>query len=350
MLEGQAERAQGLAAASSYELQWMRRFELRMGRLGSLGATDDAGTLWLMTYAGPGKPDEFLTRIEPDGTLSGRFDPIVPLGLDQWIDYLSIATSGDAVGLLANLVSGGREQISEGAFFIPVGRDGLGTPKRVAGRGPQFTNLIGNRNGQFIAPGDQEPLTILKLDANGSLVWRRSFTRNLVLPHAAVGTSGKIFVLSQGSSYIAIQVLDEAGRVIRSRRMYAKQGIAVADRDGDFSILFSKGVGGKGNRVYLTSFDQMLRQKLREVATPLVGKGGRTYQLIWTPLGHLMVGEGPEPDHQIMAEFDKSGRLIWQTDIPGPFAPLLIPFSTGFYVVADNTRGRDLTVEKYRFQ
>jgi hypothetical protein len=339
------EKVEGVAGASSYRLEWKRHFEFQSG-LVPVGTADDAGTLWLITHAGPGKPEEFLIRIEPEGRLSGKFDPKLPLKPIEWVSYLSPATSGQRVGLLASIASGGQRQTFEGAFFLPMGADGLGTARRIAGPGPQFPKLVGNGTGQFIAAGDQEPLTLLKLDANGALLWRRSFSRNLVLPDVAVGPNGNTFVLSDGAGYILIQVLDEMGRLLRSKRITAKQGTVATDANSGCSILFSKGVGGKENRVYLSTLDQTMHQS-DEVETPLRGRGGRTYQLISTPRGHLAVGEGPEQQQQILAEFDGSGRLIWQHAISGIFTPLMVPFKAGFYVVRDVSEGKGMDVEKY---
>jgi hypothetical protein len=340
-LDGQ--QADGTASASSYKLEWTRHFQFQSG-LAPVGTADEAGTLWLITHAGPGKPEESLTKIGPDGRLSGKYDPIVPLKPIEWVGYWSVAASGHSVGLLASLVSGGRDETFEGAFFAPVAPDGLGAPKRVADRGPQFPTLIGDGAGQFIAAGDQEPLTLLKLDASGTLQWRRSFSRNLVLPTVAVGTNGNTFVLSQGGRYILLQVLDQTGRVLRSKRIAAKQGTVAVDAGLGCSVLLSKGYGGGENRVYLLSFDQMMHQS-NEVETPLRGWGGRTYQLISTPRGHLTIGEGPNQQQQLIAEFDKAGKLIWQQAISADFTPLLVPFKTGFYVVSDE--GNGMSIEKY---
>jgi hypothetical protein len=265
----------------------------------------------------------------------------------EWIGYLSPAASGRSVGLLASLVSGGQRQTFEGAFFVPVSPDGLGAPKRVAGRGPQFPALVGAGSDQFIAAGDQEPLTLLKLGATGALLWSRSFSRRLVLPTVAVGENGNIFVLSQGGLYILLQMLDPSGRVLGSRRLSARQGTVAADTGKGCSILFSKGVGGKDNRVYLATLDQTLRQ-VSEVETPLRGWTGRTYQLVSTPTGHLAIGEGPEQRQQIIADFDGSGRLRWQHAISAWFTPRLVPFQSGFYIVRDLLlEGRGMDVEKY---
>jgi len=313
-----------------------------------VGAADDSATLWLMARAGPGKRQDLLLKIDADGELVGRYEPSVPLRPSEFIAYLSPAASGDSIGLLASLASGGRDQTFEGAFFLAVGASGLGVPKRVAGRGPQFPTLIGAGHGQFIAAGDQEPLTLMTLDATGRVVWKRSFSRRLVLPTVDVNANGKAFVLSQGGRYVQLHVLDPAGKVLRSKQVAAKQGTITADPGGGCSVLLSKGSGGLENRVDLLTLDQDLHQ-IHKVETPLRGVGGRTYQLVSTPTGHLVIGEGPKQGQNAIADFDGSGNLRWQQVIPGGTVPLLLPFPSGVYVVHDSFRsGTD--IEKYLYR
>jgi hypothetical protein len=333
--------------AIPYKLEWRRHFQSQAG-MSPAGAADDGGTLWLITHAGPGKPEKYVTRIDPEGNLTGTYDPHVPLRLTEWVSYLSPAASGRSSGLLASLTSGGHEQTFEGAFFLPLGPDGPGAPRRVAGPGPQFPNLIGAGSDEFIAAGDQEPLTLLKLDSKGDVLWRRSFSRRLALPTVAVGADRKILVGSQGGSYLQLQLLDESGRALVSKQIAARQGTVVADPGGGWTLLLSKGIGGKDNRVYLTVLDPMLR-RVSQVETPLRGRGGRTYQMISTPHGHLIIGESPDERTQIIAEFDRSERLVWRQEILADFTPLLVPLRTGFYVVRDISEGEGMDVEKYSY-
>jgi hypothetical protein len=130
--------------------------------------------------------------------------------------------------------------------------------------------------------------------------------------------------------------------------------MVVADPLGGCSLLFSTRFGGKDNNVYLMTLDQDLNQ-LSRVETPLIGWGGRTYQLISTPHGHLVIGEGPEPNPQreapkhTIAEFDRSGALIWRQSITALPTPLLAPFRSGFYLVRELFEGKGIDVEKYAY-
>jgi hypothetical protein len=341
-------------SAGSYTLEWRRHYQRQVG-LAPNGIADDSGTLWLITHAGPGEPGESLTRINSDGQLIGAYQPILSLSPSERVASLAPAASDRGVGLLASIASGGRDQTFEGAFFVPVGSDGLGNPVRISGRGPQIPTMIGAGGGEFLAAGDQEPLTLIKLDSTGKLLWRRAFSPRLVLPSVSIGSSGSIFVLSQGDAYILLQMLDSSGRVLRSKRISAKQGTVVADPVGGCSLLFSTLFGGSNkNKVYLMTLDRDLHE-LSNVQTPLVGFGGRTYQLISSPRGHLIAGEGPEPNPQkvvpkkILAEFDKSGTLIWQQSTSSLETPLLAPFRSGFYLVRELFEGKGMDVEKYAY-
>jgi hypothetical protein len=271
--ESSAQAEQIVASSGSYTLQWRHHYERQMGLVLD-GVSDDNGTLWLMTHSGPGKPEKFLTKINPDGQLLDNYKLTVPLGPFEWVASWAPATSKNNVGLLASLVSGGRDQIFEGAFYVPVGSDGPGDPVRVSGRGPQFPTMIGADTADFIAAGDQEPLTLMKLDVSGKILWRRAFSPKLVLPTLSIGTSGSIFVLSQAGAYILLQMLDPQGHILKSKRISAKQGTVVADSDGGCSLLFStRFAGSNDNKVYLMTLDKEMRE-LKRVETPLVAWGG----------------------------------------------------------------------------
>ena len=220
----QLKRSEG---AIPHKLEWRRRFQSQAVLL-PVGAADESGALWLITHAGLGKPKEYVTRIDPEGNVTGNYEPQVPLNVAEWVSDLSPATSGHRAGLLASLASGGQQQTFEGAFFLPLGPNGVGAPRRVAGRGPQFPTLVGAGDGEFIAAGDQEPLTLLKLDSEGTVIWRRSFSRKLVLPAIAVSADRKILVVSQGGRYLQLQLLDAAGHLLVSKQIAAEQGLTAA--------------------------------------------------------------------------------------------------------------------------
>ena len=79
----QVERGEG---ATPHRLEWRRHFQSQSG-LSPVGVADDGGTLWLITHAGPGKPKEYVTRIDPEGNVTGNYDPQVPLNLAEWVSY-----------------------------------------------------------------------------------------------------------------------------------------------------------------------------------------------------------------------------------------------------------------------
>jgi outer membrane protein assembly factor BamB len=278
----------------------------------------------------------------------------VPLSPIEYIDDLTPAVSGPSVGLLANVISGGRDQTHEAAFFLPVGSDGLGKPARISRGGPQFQTMIGIGRGEFIVAGDQEPLTLLKLDSTGRVLWRRSFSSKLVLPTVSAGSSGTIFLVSKNGSYNLLQVFDPAGRVVGSTRVAAEWADVAADAGGGCSVLFSNEWKGKDRTVYLLTFDRSLRRVL-QVATPLRGQGGRTYHLVTTPRGHLVIGEGavltpPSKDQRnIVAEFDSTGALLWQQEIAA-LSATIAPFASGFYAVRKLFLHKGIDVEKYAYK
>jgi hypothetical protein len=119
-------------------------------------------------------------------------------------------------------------------------------------------------------------------------------------------------------------------------------------------LLFSTRYGGEDNTVFLLTLDQTLHQ-LSQVETPLVGRSGRNYQLISSPHGHLVIGESPDPKPRQLvfnrtnrlAEFDRSGSLLWQQSISALVPPLLVPFRSGFYLVRELFDVKGMDIEKY---
>ncbi len=314
------------------------------------GTADSNGALWLITYAGPGKLENALTQISPAGDLIDNYRPTMPLKPGEWVSNLTPAANRQGVGLLASIASGGKDLTFEGAFFLPIEATGLGAAVRVSGPGPQFPDMIGFGISEFIAAGDQAPLTLLKLSSQGSVLWRRSFSRRLVLPTVSASESGNLFVLSQAGDHLDLRVLDSIGRLLLSKSIAAKQGVVEANAGGGCTILCSIGNAGRNNKVFLLTLDRQLRT-VHRVETTLVGWGGRTYRMIATPHGELIAGEGPEPNYRnprtVLAEFDRSGRRIWQQTIATQWTPLLAAFPSGFYIVRESFPGEGMDVEKY---
>lgn len=193
----------------------------------------------------------------------------------------------------------------------------------------------------------------MKLDRGGRVLWRRSFSRRLVLPTVSVANSGAIFILSQAKHDLVLQVLDSGGRLIRSRRIAALQGTVLANSDGGCTILCSRKSHGEDNVVSLIRLDVGLRQ-IAEARTPLVGRGGRDYALYKSPRGFLAAGacrayinHGSDLPYAV-AEFNNSGELLWQRRLSSRHTPLLIPFGAGFYLAKEaDTYGEGTDVEKF---
>jgi hypothetical protein len=339
--------------AGSYHMQWRRHFQIQTG-LVPAGAADDIGNLWLITHAGPGKPHPFVTKINPNGLVADKLDPVLPLTAAQRIASLTLGVSGNKLGLLASVVSGGREQNLEGAYFVPIVEGAFGRPIFIKQFGAEYPVLIGVEECQFLAASDQSPIALVKLDVSGNEIWRRALSRQLALPTVSLGSAGSSFVLSQGKNFLSLQKIEASGRTSKTQRISSRSGFVVADRDGGCSVLFSPGYDGKTNEVSLATFDENLHQMIR-VRTPLIGWGGRTYQIIVSMRGHVIIGEGPTPNPQkvaptnIIAEMDKEGKLLWQQNIESIVPPLLVPFQSGFYLVRERFEGEGFDVEKYAF-
>jgi hypothetical protein len=325
--------------------------DLRIGLAGRAAVSDSDGGLWIVTEE-PHEFKGFLTRISPDGQQVRGYVPAISLKQGITIDWLTPAAGAGKIAVLANTSSWrGRDITFEGAFFLAAQSDGLGSPTRLAGRGPQFTIMVGTSSGDFIAAGDQDPLTILRLDSAGKVKWRRVLSAKLVLPVPAEGDAGEIFVLSQARSSVLLQVLDVSGRVLRFTSLPGRQGTIVADSGGGCTVLLSTGSARPGERVQMVTLDRELRQ-LRKAPTPMGAMGGRTYQLVSTPRGHLFAGESPVQKtgaEKVLGEFDHSGEIIWQLSTEAS-SVYLAPSRDGFYLVEESSRGQGIDVEKYVYR
>src|SRR5690348_16265396 len=81
-----------VSADSSYRLQWKRRFPVESGVV-PVGTSDESSTLWLMAYAGPGMPDQFLVKIDADGQSLIKYYPEIPHARDEWLTHFSLAST-----------------------------------------------------------------------------------------------------------------------------------------------------------------------------------------------------------------------------------------------------------------
>ena len=119
---------------------------------------------------------------------------------------IQMASSGPTVGVLVSATRWeGRAAYFEGAYFMLLKNGELTTPVRISAPGPQFIELVPYRDGEYLAGGDQEPLTQIRLRSDGTIVWRRQISSKLVLPQLAVGPNGDIYVVSQaGPSVVRV--------------------------------------------------------------------------------------------------------------------------------------------------
>ncbi len=328
------------AQNSPYTAAWQHTFATPHPCVVLIGAADSENVLWLFSEWFPRRLARIysLGRIDPSGKLLNSHEMHFP-GLPDLPDHsgsFSIAANGTRVGLLVTDVKleSGPSVSFEGAFFIRLDTSPAGAPEVVSGPGPQFLSLTAGPDGSFLAVGDQEPLTLVKIGLDGKPTWRRSFSARYVLPETAVASNGDIYVVAQDSVHhdLLLMRLDRNARLLRRVHLPAKQATVAASADGCV-LMYSAGYNGPANHVFLGAYDQRL-QPIWTKPTPFTGYGGRTYELIGVRGGYVAAGEADKMFSFQLVSFDRLGNTIGREQ---PFdtvePPLLIPTQSGFYIV-----------------
>jgi hypothetical protein len=154
-----------------------------------------------------------------------------------------------------------------------------------------------------------------------------------VLPQLATTSDGDIYVLSQGERRLDIHRLDERGKFLGATGITAAQGSLATAGNGTIVAIYSVRSSGVGNRVYITGFDKALH-RMWTVPTPLIGKGGRTYQIIAVRNGFVAIGETEGAGTAMLIGIDNFGHTTWHEPTTSELSPpRLFATKMGFYIV-----------------
>jgi hypothetical protein len=313
------------------------------------GVVDDKDDLWLVCEGIAGRESlGSLLRVDHTGNLLAQaaLGVTLPESATGEITNVELAFNRGQIGVLLNLTrSEGRVEYFEGAFFLTLHNDALSVPSRISGPGPQFLELLPYVDRDYLAAGDQEPLTLVRFHADGAIAWRRVLSRKLALPQLAAAVNGDIYVVSQGGSRLAVHRFNSQGVILGTGSIIAKQGSVEVASNENIVVIYS--VGGVSNRVYITSLDKSLR-RLWTASTPLLGKGGRTYQIMAHSDGLVGIGDAEANGMATLIGLDNSGTIIWRDSVRTRISPpRLLRTQAGFYMISTNLKGFEVTKQAF---
>jgi hypothetical protein len=186
-----------VAFGQGVETEWTQTFRTSHPcGFSAIGTVDEHDNLWLVCpKVNGGSVIGSLLQIDSAGKM--RLERELPLTLPATANGLTMdiqmASSGPTIGVLVSTTLWeGRSASFEGADFMRLRSGELMTPVRISAPGPQFIELVPYGDGEYLAGGDQEPLTLIRLRSDGTVVWRREISRKLVLPQLAAGPNGDI--------------------------------------------------------------------------------------------------------------------------------------------------------------
>jgi hypothetical protein len=151
-------------------------------------------------------------------------------------------------------------------------------------------------------------------------------------------------VVSQAGDQLAVHRFSSEGNLLSQTSIRAKQGSVAVASDGTIIVIYSIDGAGPQNRVYVSALNSRLK-RLWTRSTPLLGKGGRTYQVLVQGSDVTAIGDAEAKNSAALIGLNSSGTITWQTTVPAHISPPhLLPISSGFYMVSTGTEG--FTVSK----
>src|SRR5581483_7076800 len=153
---------------------------------------------------------------------------------------LAVAPSGAVVMVARYSHAVGRAIYFDGAAFANVHPDGtLGAVRKVDGSGPEYKVLVPLSDNHFLLIGDQAPMVVRRLRADGALAWSRMLPRDWVLPSAAPLEHGAACVASPDYRRpVAHMIWIDANGIISHKVQLAANRSAAASSNGFCTVLF----------------------------------------------------------------------------------------------------------------
>jgi hypothetical protein len=299
---------------------------------------DSKGALWITTaYQG----DYRLLSFTPDGRRRSDIDlrpatptPIPPATGGDWV--LAALPSGVVGALIPYKHFEGRYVFSDGAMFATLNANGVpGPARRVAISGPRVAKLVALDDGNFLALGDQGPLTVIKISPTGEVVWQRTFSDNWVLPSAAALPAGGVCIVAPETERRVLQVLwlDKLGKIIHTAQLKGTRGSAAA-HEGSCVILSAAERPDYHTNLSLTSFDAAFRTQWTFQLPQHPRSGGR---LLLVALQNGYLGHIVDNPSGVLVRIASSGRILWSLeDKKIASVKFIVPFGDDYFLVGSS--------------
>ena len=329
---------------------WKQEIKGVTASVSDRATTDSSGDLWFISDP-LFDADPRLLHVDASGrivSVDKLPDAIHPHFPEVSSFALATSTQGN-LGILANHSHAmGRAIYNDGADFVVLDRTKWGTPVKVAGSGPEYRALLALSDNHFLAMGDQDPMTLLRLDTAGTVEWRRRFPSKWDLDSGASLKYGAACVLSSGYGFpwMNLMELDDAGHVRSQIKFQGWNGVISADSSDSCVALYSTGsLKQKRVRFHLASFDSSLKQNWT-TAMPVDSPWGGSFYLASLKDGWVVVTDSDAKSGTVLiAKYDLSGAVVWSLpDVAIPSPNLVVGAGDSFYLVYQETEDRHSSI------
>jgi hypothetical protein len=289
---------------------WERDFPNLGVSVNGAAVADHNGNLWAVSEF---RGSRRLLCISPMGEmlsnteLPQELNPALPAEIS---DFKLAASPSGVVALLARYMHGGHVIYFDGAKFASVNSDGsLGPIRKVADGGPEYKELVGVSNDNFLVIGDQSPMVVIRIRSDGDIAWRRTFPSTWVLPSGAALEDGSSCIVSPdyGKAILHLVWLDRLG-VVRHREQIAARRSHAAGSSGSCTVLYDREPALTHGEFHITSFDQHFS---RVWTTPVLDSApqGGVYDMAAVSDGYVVtIGL---KDGLFLAKYALTGRMLW---------------------------------------
>ena len=329
---------------------WKQEIKGVTASVSDQATTDSSGDLWFISDS-LFDADPRLLHVDASGrtvSVDRLPDAIHPRFPEVSSFALATSTQGNLGVLVNHSHVIGKSIYNDGADFVVLDRTKWGAPVKVAGSGPEYRALLALSGNHFLALGDQEPMTLLRLDAAGKVEWRRRFPSSWDLDTGASLKNGAACVLSSGYGvpWMHLVKLDDTGHMRSQIKFQGWNGVVSADSSDSCVALYSTG-NLKQNRIrfHLASFDSSLKQNWT-TAMPVDSPWGGSFYLASLKDGWVVMTDSDAKSGTVLiAKYDLSGSVVWSLpDVAIPSPSLVVGAGDSFYLVYQETEDRHSSI------